>query len=131
MRYATKSDRGWKALIPCGGFPLVGNHRNGSWIGFHRLLAFGEIPLPVDPRGVVSPRCDRRLVAYDPDPVTSMTPTPYSGGTRMNFRHLHLVFLLMAIPALGATGWMLLHLLGRDGKLEIQALAWATSTAGP
>ncbi|MBK9577289.1 MAG: hypothetical protein IPK50_05280 [Fibrobacterota bacterium] len=48
----------------------------------------------------------------------------------MNFRHLHLVFLLMAIPALGATGWMLLHLLGRDGKLEIQALAWATSTAG-
>ncbi len=48
----------------------------------------------------------------------------------MNFRHLHLVFLVMAIPALGGAGWLLLHLLGRDGKLEIQALAWATGTAG-
>ncbi|MBK8804972.1 MAG: hypothetical protein IPN71_23455 [Fibrobacteres bacterium] len=48
----------------------------------------------------------------------------------MNIRRLHLLFLLLVIPALGTVGWLLLHLMKRDGTLEFQALAWATSTAG-
>lgn len=58
-------------------------------------------------------------MAHDPQPYQKMT-----------LRKLHAVFLLVSIPALGCLGAFVLHILHRCGKMEFQALAWATSTAG-
>lgn len=58
-------------------------------------------------------------LAHDPDPYKTVT-----------LRKLHAIFLLVSIPALGCLGAFLLHVLRRNGTIEIQALAWATSTAG-